>query len=255
MSSDHTRPDVLRAAVASVPLTSEPEPENHEQRTSSRSTLRRSKTRPQSRLTMRFMEKTARAAVVPCTIGWSDVGNWNALWDLGAKDAAGNVLVGDAVAQESANTFLRSDGPLVVGVGLEDIVVVATDDAVLVGHQSQVKSVNKAVDRLAAERRRQASEHERSYRTWGYVETIERGPRFRVQRLSINPGMRTSLQKHFHRAEHWVVVEGSAIVTRNDEELLLSENEAAYLPLGTVHRIANPGNVVVTMSKRSMAPI
>ncbi|MEO0620309.1 MAG: mannose-1-phosphate guanylyltransferase/mannose-6-phosphate isomerase [Pseudomonadota bacterium] len=193
------------------------------------------------------MEKTARAAVVPCAIGWSDVGNWNALWELGPKDDAGNVLVGDAVSQETSNSFLRSDGPLVVGVGLKDIVVVATNDAVLVGTQDEIRTVNQAVDRLAAEKRRQAESHNRSYRPWGHVEVIERGNRFQVQRMHINPGNRISLQKHYLRSEHWVVVEGSALVQRDDEEMLLSENEAAYIPLGALHRVTNPGAVPLTI--------
>ncbi|MEL6287214.1 MAG: mannose-1-phosphate guanylyltransferase/mannose-6-phosphate isomerase [Pseudomonadota bacterium] len=232
--------DVVAAAAPAVPLGAELGGIHHlDEKTFARA--------PSISVDYAVMEQTTRSATVPCAIGWSDVGNWQAIWELGSKDTDGNVLVGDAVSQENSNSFLRSDGPLVVGIGLEDTIVVATPDAVLVGAQREIKTVNRAVDRLLAEKRRQAERHLRAHRPWGYCETIQRGPRFQVQRLRINPGARLSLQKHYHRAEHWVIVEGSGLVTRDGEEMLLSENEATYIPLGTLHRIANPGNVPLTL--------
>lgn len=233
-------PDVLSAAVSAVPFDAPSDGIIH-------LNAEQFESAPAISIDYALMEKTSRAAVVSCDIGWSDVGNWNALWNLGVKDDSGNVLVGDAISQESENSLLRSDGPLVVGVGLKDIVVVATDDAVLVGDQSQIRTVNQAVDRLAAEKRRQAESHNRAYLPWGYAETIERGARFQVKRLSVNPGAKISLHKHIHRAEHWTVVEGSGLVIRDDEEILLNENESISLPLGCLHRVENPGNVLLTI--------
>ncbi|MGI9406264.1 MAG: mannose-1-phosphate guanylyltransferase/mannose-6-phosphate isomerase [Hyphomicrobiaceae bacterium] len=233
-------PEVLRAAVASVPLDSSEDGLVHLDEAEFPNA-------PSISIDYAVMEKTSRAAVLPCSIGWSDVGNWNALWDLGEKDGSGNVNVGDTFSQDTSNTYLRSDGPLVVGVGLENIVVVASDDAVLVGDRAHIRSVNQAVDTLSAQQRKEADSHNRCYRPWGFYETLQLGPRFQVKRICVNPGSKLSLQKHFHRAEHWVVVEGSAMVTRDDEEILLSENESIYLPLGCVHRLENPGNVMMTL--------
>jgi mannose-1-phosphate guanylyltransferase/mannose-6-phosphate isomerase len=192
-------------------------------------------------------EKTDRAAVVPAAIGWSDVGSWAALWELGRRDAAGNVAIGDVVLEDARNCYVRSQGPLVAVLGLEDAVVVADEDAVLAMPRSRAQDVKRIVDRLRAARRREASEHRRIYRPWGFYEGLIAGERFQVKRIVVRPGGRLSLQKHFHRAEHWVVVNGTALVTRDAETLLLRENESVYLPLGCVHRLENPGKIPLAL--------
>ena len=196
-------------------------------------------------------ERTSRAAVVPADLGWSDVGSWGALWDLGAKDEAGNVATaggGGAVLFEgAARSYARTDGAVVAVLGLEDVVVVATDDAVLVMHRDRAQDVKKVVDRLKAMKRPEATTHNRVYRPWGFYESLIQGDRFQVKRIVVNPGQKLSLQKHFHRAEHWVVVNGTALVTRDAEVLMVRENESIYLPLGCVHRLDNPGRIPLTL--------
>jgi mannose-1-phosphate guanylyltransferase/mannose-6-phosphate isomerase len=192
-------------------------------------------------------EKTSHAAVVPADIGWSDVGSWGALWELGSKDADGNVAVGDVVLEAARNCYVRSDGMLATVVGLEDAVVVVTEDAVLAMHRDHAQDVKKVVDRLKASGRHEASAHNRLYRPWGFFESLIQGDRFQVKRIVVSPGGKLSLQKHFHRAEHWVVVNGSALVTRDDETMLVRENESVYLPLGCMHRLENPGKIPLTL--------
>jgi len=192
-------------------------------------------------------ERTSHAAVVPADIGWSDVGSWSALWDLGAHDADGNVTVGDVVLENAQNCYVRSDGMLAAVVGLTDAVVVVTKDAVLAMHRDHAQDVKKVVDRLKAAGRHEAVAHNRLYRPWGFYETLILADRFQVKRIVVMPGHRLSLQKHFHRAEHWVVVNGTARVTRNDEVLMVHENESAYLPMGCVHRLENPGRIPLTL--------
>ena len=192
-------------------------------------------------------ERSARAAVVPADLGWSDVGSWTALWELGAKDAAGNVALGDVFLEGAENCYVRSDGMLAAVVGLRDAVVVVTEDAVLVAHRNQAQDVKKLVDRLKAAGRKEAVAHNRAYRPWGFYESLISGDRFQVKRIVVTPGQKLSLQKHYHRAEHWVVVSGSALVTRNDEQLLVQENESVYLPLGCTHRLENPGRIPLTL--------
>jgi mannose-1-phosphate guanylyltransferase/mannose-6-phosphate isomerase len=192
-------------------------------------------------------ERTAHAAVVPTDIGWSDVGSWGALWDLGNKDAAGNVAVGDVLLEESTNCYARSDGIVTAVVGLQDVVVVVTEDAVLAMHRDRAQDVKKVVDRLKAAGRHEAIAHNRVYRPWGFYESLIHGDRFQVKRIVVTPGHKLSLQKHFHRAEHWVVVNGTAIVTRDAESLLVRENESIYLPLGCTHRLENPGRIPLTL--------
>ena len=188
-------------------------------------------------------ERTERAAVVPMDIGWSDVESWRALWELGAKDAAGNVAHGDVLLENATNCYVRSDGVLTVVQGLSDAVIVTTEDAVLVVHQDHAQDVGRIVERLKAAKRYEGVSHNRIYRPWGFYEQLIQGERFQVKRIVVKPGSKLSLQKHFHRAEHWVVVAGTAIVTRDDEKMLLRENESVYLPLGCVHRLENPGKI------------
>jgi len=192
-------------------------------------------------------ERTSRAAVVPADIGWSDVGSWGALWELGRKDASGNVAVGDVLLEGARNCYVRSDGMLATVVGLEDAVVVVTEDAVLAMHRDRAQDVKTVVDRLKASGRHEAVAHNRMYRPWGFYECLIQGERFQVKRIVVSPGRKLSLQKHHHRAEHWVVVNGTAIVTRDNETMLLRENESIYLPLGCTHRLENPGKIPLTL--------
>ncbi|NMJ42608.1 mannose-1-phosphate guanylyltransferase/mannose-6-phosphate isomerase [Roseomonas sp. JC162] len=193
------------------------------------------------------MERTKHAAVVPAAIGWSDIGSWAALWDISPKDRAGNAATGPVEILDSRNCYVRSEGILTGVVGLENAVVVVTDDAVLAMHRDRAQDVKKLVDQLKAKGIPQATEHRRAYRPWGHYEGVVRGERFQVKRIQVRPGAKLSLQKHFHRAEHWVVVSGTAIVRRDDEEILLRENESVYLPLGCVHRMENPGMIPLVL--------
>ena len=192
-------------------------------------------------------ERTARAAVVPADIGWSDVGSWSALWELGTKDEAGNVALGDVLLEGASNCYVRSDGMLAAVVGLQDAVVVVTEDAVLAMHRDHAQDVKKVVDRLKAAGRSEAVAHNRLYRPWGFFESLIQGDRFQVKRLVVTPGRQLSLQKHYHRAEHWVVVNGTARVTRDHETMIVRENESVYLPLGCVHRLENPGKIPLAL--------
>jgi mannose-1-phosphate guanylyltransferase/mannose-6-phosphate isomerase len=192
-------------------------------------------------------ERTSRAAVVPADLGWSDVGSWDALWDISAKDDRGNVGVGDVLLEHAENCYVRSDGIVTAVVGVQDIITVVTEDAVLVTHRDRAQDVKRVVERLRDAGRPEALSHNRAYRPWGFYESLIRGDRFQVNRIVVNPGQRMSMQKHFHRAEHWVVVAGTALVTRDGEDELVRENESIYLPIGTTHRMANPGRIPLTL--------
>ena len=189
------------------------------------------------------MEKTRHAAVVPADLGWSDVGSWNALWELSEKDPAGNVVVGDVVVDGSRSSYIRSDRRLVAAIGVENLIVIATDDAVLVMHQDRAQDVKSIVGRLKSSGRREIDSHVTVRRPWGHYQTIDGGDRFAVKRITVKPGKRLSLQAHMHRAEHWVVVSGTAKVTRGEETVILRENESTYIPLGVQHRLENPGKL------------
>ena len=192
-------------------------------------------------------ERTSHAVVVPSDLGWSDVGSWGALWDMGPHDESGNVSVGDVLLESAHDCYVRSDGIMTAVVGLRDAVVVVTEDAVLAMHRSRSQDVKKVVDRLRAAGRHEAVAHNRSYRPWGFYESLIRGDRFQVKRIVVNAGHRVSLQMHYHRAEHWVVVAGSAMVTLDGTVSLLRENESVYVPLGCVHRLENPGKIPLTL--------
>jgi mannose-1-phosphate guanylyltransferase/mannose-6-phosphate isomerase len=189
------------------------------------------------------MERTHRAAVLAADVGWSDVGQWSTVWRLSPQDANGNSLRGRVVAIDSSNVLIRSDEHLAAVIGLDNIIVVATGDAVLVADKSQTDKVKQLVERLKAERHPEATQHRRMYRPWGYYQSIDRGPRYQVKRIVVRPGGRLSLQKHYHRAEHWIVVRGAAEVTLNTSVQLVHENESIYLPIGSDHRLANPGKI------------
>ena len=192
-------------------------------------------------------EKTDKAVVVPAAIGWSDVGSWSALADIVPKDADGNVGLGDVVLEGSVNSYARSDGTLTALLGVRDLVVVTTQDAVLVAHKDKSQNVKKIVDRLKQMKRPEADTHNRSYRPWGFYESLIQGDRFQVKRIVVWPGQKLSLQKHFHRAEHWVVVTGCATVTCDADVRMVHENESIYLPLGSIHRMENPGKIPLTV--------
>jgi mannose-1-phosphate guanylyltransferase/mannose-6-phosphate isomerase len=192
-------------------------------------------------------EKTRKAAVVPIDLGWSDVGSWGALWEIGDKDASDNVISGDVVTEAATGCYVRSDGMLTAVVGLKDVVVVTTTDAVLAVSRDHTQDVKKIVDRLRKAARTQAFSHNRIYRPWGFYESLIQGDRFQVKRIVVTPGHKLSLQKHYHRAEHWVVVAGTALVTRDNEEIMVRENESIYLPLGAVHRLENPGRIPLSL--------
>lgn len=183
------------------------------------------------------------SAVLPLSAGWSDVGAWNALWEIGNKDAAGNVLEGDVLAMESNNMLVRAESRMVACIGMKDTVVVETPDVVLVASRDQLHLVKNAVAKLKSAGRSECDQHRKVHRPWGYYDSIDTGHRFQVKRIVVSPGACLSLQMHHHRAEHWVVVMGTAKVTRGDEQFLLSENQSAYIPLGVVHRLENPGVV------------
>jgi mannose-1-phosphate guanylyltransferase/mannose-6-phosphate isomerase len=191
------------------------------------------------------MEKTDAAAVVPLDAGWSDVGSWAALHTVNVHDVDGNVVVGDVIAETTRNSYLHASHRLLATVGIEDHVVVETADAVLVAHKDHVQDVKALVTRLKAAKRGEALAHREVHRPWGSYSGIDNGERFQVKRLCVKPGGRLSLQMHHHRAEHWVVVKGTARVTRGEDVFLLGENESTYIPMGTRHRLENPGRVML----------
>jgi mannose-1-phosphate guanylyltransferase/mannose-6-phosphate isomerase len=175
--------------------------------------------------------------------GWNDLGAWDAVWQVAPKDADGNASVGDALLTDSRNTLVHASSRLVGAVGLNDVIIVETADAVLVADRSRSQDVKKIVERLGAEQRGEHALHRKVHRPWGWYDSIDMGERFQVKRILVKPGASLSLQKHHHRAEHWVVVSGTAEVTNGEQVILLSENQSTYIPLGQVHRLANPGKV------------
>ncbi|MCH4091343.1 mannose-1-phosphate guanylyltransferase/mannose-6-phosphate isomerase [Acetobacter sp.] len=205
------------------------------------------KTAPDISIDYAIAERSSNVAVVPADLGWSDVGSWDALWDISQKDAAGNVAVGDVLIEDSKNSYVRSEKYLTAVAGVDDLVVVTTDDAVLVTHRDRAQDVKKIVDRLKKTKRPEAASHNRCYRPWGFYESLIQNDRFQVKRIVVQPGEKLSLQKHFHRAEHWIVVGGVALVTRDEDRVLVRENESIYLPQGCVHRMENPGKIPLTL--------
>ena len=202
---------------------------------------------PSKSIDYAVMERTMRATVVPADIGWNDVGSWASLGEIGDKDADGNVIKGDSLAIDSRNSFISTDGPLVTVLGVEDLAVVATMDAVLVLPLDRTQDVKTIIDRLKAEKRDESSLHPRVYRPWGFYQTVHDGDRFQVKRITVNAGAFLSLQRHHHRAEHWVVVNGVAEVTKDDATFILHENESVYLPPLCIHRLVNPGKVPLNL--------
>ncbi len=189
------------------------------------------------------MEHTGLAAVIPVDIGWNDVGSWSALWEVQGRDGNGNSLRGDVYTDGVQDTLIRAESRIVAVIGVKDLIIVETADAVLVVHKDSAQDVKKVVEHLKRNARSEHEVHSRVYRPWGWYEGIDAGDRFQVKRIMVKPGEKLSLQMHHHRAEHWVVVSGTASVTRGVEVTLISENESTYIPIGMTHRLENPGKV------------
>lgn len=209
---------------------------------------------PNVAIDVAVMEKTDRGAVLPLEAGWSDVGSWSALWDTSDHDAQGNVLRGRVISQDSRNCYLRSEHRLVVGLGVEDLVVVETDDVVLVAHRDRAQEVKTVVGVLEQQGARESKAHRKIYRPWGSYDGITEGDRWQVKKIVVNPGASLSLQMHHHRAEHWVVVQGTALVEKDGQQELVGENQSTYIPLGSRHRLTNPGKIPVEMIEVQSGP-
>ena len=186
------------------------------------------------------MEKTADALVFPMDAGWSDIGSWSSLWDISEKDINGNVSLGDVITHRTKNSFVRTDGQLVATIGVNDLVIIATKDAVMVAHKDSVQDTKVIVEQLKHENRNEWELHREVYRPWGKYDSIDNGEGYQVKRITVKPGAKLSVQMHHHRAEHWVVVSGTARVTNGNETFLLKENESTYIPVGVVHALENP---------------
>ncbi|MGI9304355.1 MAG: mannose-1-phosphate guanylyltransferase/mannose-6-phosphate isomerase [Gammaproteobacteria bacterium] len=198
---------------------------------------------PSDSIDYAVMEKTAHAVVIPLQCGWSDVGSWHALWDVEKRDAHDNVTAGDVITQDCNGCYIHSNSRLVSAVGVEDQVIIETADAVLVAPRGRAQEVKGIVDQLRARSREEAVLHRKVYRPWGSYEGIDQAARFQVKRITVNPGHKLSLQMHHHRAEHWIVVAGTARITRGDDVFTLTENQSTYIPLGVKHRLENPGKI------------
>lgn len=198
---------------------------------------------PSNSVDYAVLEHTSLAAVRPVDYDWSDLGSWKALWDVGVKDADGNVTEGQTVLEDVSNSYFYSESRLVTAIGVDGIVVVETPDAILVSHRESVQGVRKIVDKLKSQKRTEGVIHRRVHRPWGTYESVDTGDRFQVKRITVNPGAKLSMQMHHHRAEHWIVVRGTARVTRGEDVVILTENESTFIPLGVKHRLENPGRI------------
>ena len=187
------------------------------------------------------MEKTDKAVVIPLDADWNDVGSWSALWDVTDKDACGNAISGDVLTVDTHNSFIHAQNKLVAVIGADDLVVIETADAVMIAPKNRVQEVKEIVAQLKENGRSEADVHRKAYRPWGHYDLVDTGERHQTKRIVVKPGGKLSLQRHHHRAEHWVVVKGTALVTKGDEKLLITENESTYIPLGIVHCLENPG--------------
>ncbi|WP_020410969.1 mannose-1-phosphate guanylyltransferase/mannose-6-phosphate isomerase [Hahella ganghwensis] len=200
---------------------------------------------PDNSIDYAVMEHTRDAVTVPLNAGWSDVGAWSAMWSVNSKDDKGNALHGDVLAEDAQGCFVRGHDKLVALLGVEDLVVVDTQDAVMVAHRDKVQDVKKLVSRMDKAERSETIVHREVFRPWGSYDSVDMGARFQVKRIKVKPGASLSLQKHHHRAEHWIVVQGTARVTCGEQEFLLSENQSTYIPIGEVHRLVNPGKIML----------
>ena len=209
---------------------------------------------PSVALDVAVMERTDRGAVLPLEAGWSDVGSWSALWETADQDSDGNVLRGRVISEGSRNCYLRSEHRLVVGLGVEDLVVVETDDVVLVAHRDRAQEVKAIVGLLEREGAPESKAHRKIYRPWGSYDGVTEGERWQVKRIVVNPGASLSLQMHHHRAEHWIVVQGTAVVEKDGGRELVGENQSTYIPLGCRHRLSNPGKIPVELIEVQSGP-
>lgn len=196
---------------------------------------------PEESIDYAVMENTADAAVVPLEAGWSDIGSWSALWEVSAKDDNGNSVTGDVITEATHNTLVRADHRLVATLGVEDLVVIETKDAVLVAHKDKVQDVKKVVQAIKSDGRHEHMNHREVYRPWGVYDSVDHGTRYQVKRITVKPGAKLSVQMHHHRAEHWIVVSGTAKVTNGEKSYLVTENQSTYIPVGLVHALENPG--------------
>lgn len=198
---------------------------------------------PDDSIDYAVMEHTRDAVIVPIDAGWNDIGSWSSLWDIGDKDENGNVVSGDVILHATRDSYIRADDKLVAAVGIKDIVVVSTKDALLVAHKDLVQDAKLVANKLREDGRSEWELHREVYRPWGKYDSIDIGDRYQVKRITVNPGAKLSVQMHHHRAEHWVVVSGLAKVTNGERTFLMSENESTYIPIGVVHALENPGRV------------
>ena len=198
---------------------------------------------PSESIDYAVMEKTDDAVVVPMDAGWSDIGSWSSLWDISEKDQNGNAVHGDVMLHESNNCYVRTDGKLVAAIGVDDLVIVSTKDVLVVAHKDSVQDVKVVAQQLRSESRTEWEHHREVYRPWGKYDSIDSGERYQAKRITVKPGAKLSVQMHHHRAEHWVVVSGTAKVTNGGKTFSLSENESTYIPIGVVHALENPGKV------------
>ena len=201
-----------------------------------------------------IMERAPNVKVVPLTVNWSDLGSWQALWEVNQHNNEGNTVVGDVVTHNVHHSYIRSESRLVTVVGLDDVIVVDSQDAVLVASRSAAQDVKKIVETLQLSERRHIQSHPTEERPWGSFQSIDRGERFHVKRITVQPGQKLSLQMHHHRAEHWIVVRGTAKVTRDQEELMVFENQSVYIPCGTKHRLENPGKIPLELIEVQSGP-
>ncbi len=193
------------------------------------------------------MEKTDSAVVIPLDAGWSDVGSYSALWEVCPQNADKNVLKGDVIAQQTTNSYIHSQNKLIATVGVDNLVIIDTPDAVLVANKNKVQEVKQIVEQLKKEQRSEAVIHREVYRPWGKYDSVDNGDRFQVKRITVKPGAKLSVQMHHHRAEHWIIVSGTAKVTIDEKVVLLTENQSAYIPVGAVHALENPGKLPLEM--------
>ncbi|EOV4648268.1 mannose-1-phosphate guanylyltransferase/mannose-6-phosphate isomerase [Vibrio parahaemolyticus] len=202
---------------------------------------------PSDSIDYAVMEKTQDAVVIPLDAQWSDVGAWSALWDISEKDSAGNVLKGDVIVHNSTNSYFNAEQKMIAAVGVDNLVVIETKDAVLVANKDQVQDVKEIVEHLKSNGRTEHHIHREVYRPWGKYDSIDYGERDQVKRITVNPGEKLSIQMHHHRSEHWIVVAGTAKVTNGEQTILVSEDQSTYIPLGTIHALENPGKILLEM--------
>ena len=202
---------------------------------------------PSDSIDYAVMEQTYDALVVPMDAGWSDIGSWSSLWDVSDKDGNGNATYGDVILHKTNNSYIRTDGKLVVAIGVDDLVIISTKDVLAVAHKDSVQDVKAVAQKLKAESRTEWEHHREVYRPWGKYDSIDSGDRYQAKRITVKPGAKLSVQMHHHRAEHWIVVSGTAKVTNGEKTFILSENESTYIPVGVIHALENPGKVPLEM--------